>query len=94
MDRETLLKTIAEIAKKIEAEKEYLTELDTAIGDGDHAGDDLGHGVLGVGRHSAPSGHREAMSFSTRSSRALKGSLHRTVRCAWSLSFRWTQSTV
>lgn len=36
MDRETLLKTIAEIAKKIEAEKEYLTELDTAIGDGDH----------------------------------------------------------
>ena len=36
MDRETLLKTIAEIAKKIEAEKEYLTELDNEIGDGDH----------------------------------------------------------
>src|SRR3954471_3674782 len=30
----------------------------------------------------------------TRSSYALNGSLHSTVRCAWSLSFRWTQSTV
>ena len=37
---------------------------------------------------------RLAMSFSTRSSWALNGSLHSTVRCAWSLSFRCTQSTV
>lgn len=35
-----------------------------------------------------------AMSFSTRSSTALNGSLHNTVRCAWSLSLRCTQSTV
>ena len=38
--------------------------------------------------------HREAMSFSTRSSWDLNGSLHSTVRCDWSLSFRCTQSTV
>src|SRR4030088_1407765 len=38
--------------------------------------------------------YREAISFSTRSSRDLKGSLQSTVRWAWSLSFRWTQSTV
>src|SRR5581483_3865693 len=38
--------------------------------------------------------YRDAMSFSTRSSRALKGSLQSTVRWAWSLSFRRTQSTV
>ena len=38
--------------------------------------------------------HSEAMSFSTRSSRDLNGSLHSTVRWAWSLSFRCTQSTV
>ena len=35
-----------------------------------------------------------AMRRSTRSSRDLNGSLHSTVRCAWSLSFRCTQSTV
>ena len=35
-----------------------------------------------------------AMSRSTRSSRDLNGSLQSTVRCAWSLSFRCTQSTV
>src|SRR6476620_5374079 len=35
-----------------------------------------------------------AMSLSTRSSTALNGSLHRTVRWAWSLSLRCTQSTV
>jgi hypothetical protein len=35
-----------------------------------------------------------AMSCSTRSSTERKGSLHSTVRCAWSFSFRWTQSTV
>ena len=35
-----------------------------------------------------------AMSRSTRSSVLANGSLQRTVRCAWSLSFRWTQSTV
>ena len=36
----------------------------------------------------------DAMSFSTRSSRDLNGSLHNTVRCAWSFSFKCTQSTV
>ena len=46
-----------------------------------------------VGGH-AGGGYRLAISFSTRSSRDLKGSLHRTVRCAWSFSLRWTQSTV
>jgi hypothetical protein len=35
-----------------------------------------------------------AMSFSTRSSTDRNGSLHSTVRWAWSFSFRWTQSTV
>ena len=35
-----------------------------------------------------------AMSFSTRSSTERNGSLHSTVRWAWSLSLRWTQSTV
>jgi len=34
------------------------------------------------------------MSFSTRSSLDLNGSLHSTVRWAWSLSLRCTQSTV
>ena len=38
--------------------------------------------------------YSEAISFSTRSSRDLNGSLHSTVRCAWSFSFRCTQSTV
>ena len=36
----------------------------------------------------------EAMSFSTRSSTDRNGSLHSTVRCAWSFSLRCTQSTV
>src|SRR5882757_2092098 len=35
-----------------------------------------------------------AISFSTRSSTERNGSLHNTVRWAWSLSLRWTQSTV
>src|SRR5665811_594645 len=35
-----------------------------------------------------------AISFSTLSSTARNGSLHRTVRWVWSFSFRWTQSTV
>ena len=39
-------------------------------------------------------GHSDSISFSTRSSRLLNGSLHSTVRCAWSLSLRCTQSTV
>src|SRR5262249_29713236 len=38
--------------------------------------------------------YNEAMSRSTRSSRDLNGSLHKTVRCAWSFSLRCTQSTV
>ena len=38
--------------------------------------------------------YRLAMSRSTRSSWALNGSLQSTVRWAWSLSFRCTQSTV
>ena len=38
--------------------------------------------------------HRLAISRSTRSSWDLNGSLQRTVRWAWSLSFRCTQSTV
>ena len=38
--------------------------------------------------------YRLAMRRSTRSSDDLNGSLHSTVRCAWSLSFRCTQSTV
>ena len=46
-------------------------------------------------RHAAGRpGYRLAMRRSTRSSRALNGSLQSTVRCAWSLSFRCTQSTV
>ena len=47
-------------------------------------------------RHAADYGRatETAMRRSTRSSRDLNGSLHSTVRCAWSLSFRCTQSTV
>src|SRR5690606_29099102 len=52
---------------------------------------ELVHGRILRGRHRAQS---EAMSFSTRSSWARNGSLHSTVRWAWSLSFRCTQSTV
>ena len=44
-------------------------------------------------RHVRPA-QSDAISFSTRSSRRLNGSLHSTVRWAWSLSFRCTQSTV
>ena len=47
--------------------------------------DRLGHAVLG---------HSDSISFSTRSSRLRNGSLQSTVRCAWSLSLRCTQSTV
>ena len=47
--------------------------------------------ALGRGETNA---YNEAMSFSTRSSLDLNGSLQSTVRCAWSLSFRCTQSTV
>ena len=36
MDREKLFDVIKAIAKEIEAEKELLTDLDNAIGDGDH----------------------------------------------------------
>ena len=42
-----------------------------------------------VARH-----HMWAISCSTRSSTLRNGSLHSTVRCAWSFSFRCTQSTV
>ncbi len=50
-------------------------------------------GWLTSGRSSA-AGHMWAMSCSTRSSTERNGSLHSTVRWAWSFSFRWTQSTV
>ena len=40
------------------------------------------------GACAAGANYMEAMSFSTRSSTARNGSLHKTVRCAWSLSFR------
>ena len=43
-----------------------------------------GHGLLRI----------DAIKRSTRSSVATKGSLQSTVRCAWSFSFRCTQSTV
>jgi hypothetical protein len=43
---------------------------------------------------SRAAGYMWAMSCSTRSSTERNGSLHSTVRWAWSLSFRWTQSTV
>ena len=36
MDNKKILEIIAAIAKKIEAEKDYLTQLDNEIGDGDH----------------------------------------------------------
>ena len=39
-------------------------------------------------------GYIDSMRRSTRSSTLLKGSLQSTVRCAWSLSLRCTQSTV
>jgi hypothetical protein len=49
--------------------------------------------VSGALREPSPA-HILAMSLSTRSSWARKGSLQSTVRWAWSLSLRWTQSTV
>ena len=49
------------------------------------------HGAAIIG---PPVRHSDSISFSTRSSRLLNGSLHSTVRCAWSLSLRCTQSTV
>ncbi len=67
---------------------------------------DSGHAGTGAGSTSTsvtrilppkdldPPAQRDAMSRSTRSSFDLNGSLHNTVRCAWSLSFRCTQSTV
>ena len=42
----------------------------------------------------SPGHHRDSISFSTRSSWARNGSLHRTVRWAWSFNFKCTQSTV
>ena len=55
-------------------------------------------GVPPAGRHtpgrSRAACYMWAMSCSTRSSTERKGSLHSTVRWAWSFSFRWTQSTV
>ena len=61
-------------------------------------------GVVHVGTHGLRHGirtttricgsQRLSISRSTRSSRLLNGSLHSTVRCAWSLSLRCTQSTV
>ena len=47
MDTKKLLAIIAAIAKKIEAEKEFLTQLDNEIGDGDH-GINLARGFKSV----------------------------------------------
>ena len=47
MDTKKLLAIIAAIAKKIEAEKDYLTQLDNEIGDGDH-GINLARGFRSV----------------------------------------------
>ena len=47
MDTKKLLAIIAAIAKKIEAEKDYLTQLDNEIGDGDH-GINLARGFKSV----------------------------------------------
>jgi hypothetical protein len=49
---------------------------------------------LGIVRIEPVGHHMWAMSCSTRSSTERNGSLHNTVRWAWSFSFRWTQSTV
>lgn len=46
------------------------------------------------GRYPDTFGYIPAISFSTLSSTERNGSLHNTVRWAWSLSLRWTQSTV
>jgi dihydroxyacetone kinase-like protein len=47
MDKKKLLAIIAAIAKKIEVEKDFLTQLDNEIGDGDH-GINLARGFKGV----------------------------------------------
>ena len=47
MDNKQLLAIIAAIAKRIEAEKDFLTELDNEIGDGDH-GINLARGFKSV----------------------------------------------
>ena len=47
MDTKKFLEIIAAIAKKIEAEKDFLTELDNEIGDGDH-GINLARGFKSV----------------------------------------------
>ena len=47
MDNKKILAIIAAIAKKIEAEKDFLTELDNEIGDGDH-GINLARGFKSV----------------------------------------------
>ena len=47
MDTKKILAIIAAIAKKIEAEKDFLTELDNEIGDGDH-GINLSRGFKSV----------------------------------------------
>ena len=47
MDNKKILEIIAAIAKKIEAEKDFLTELDNEIGDGDH-GINLARGFKSV----------------------------------------------
>ena len=47
MDNKKILAIISAIAKKIEAEKDFLTELDNEIGDGDH-GINLARGFKSV----------------------------------------------
>lgn len=47
MDNKKILEIISAIAKKIEAEKDFLTELDNEIGDGDH-GINLARGFKSV----------------------------------------------
>ncbi len=47
MDNKKILEIIAAIAKKIESEKDFLTELDNEIGDGDH-GINLARGFKSV----------------------------------------------
>jgi hypothetical protein len=64
---------------------------DTTYPDGLPTGTSIAEAVVARER---PRGHSDSISFSTRSSRLRKGSLHNTVRYAWSLSFRCTQSTV
>ena len=51
-------------------------------------------GSVGAEPPCSGAGHMLSISRSTRASTAANGSLHSTVRCAWSFSFRCTQSTV